>query len=225
MRISKELIEKYHDGLCSPSEKEAVENWLYSDAVDEVFELPSEISKEQFSDDIWNEIAVILPEEKQEQVSVFSPARRSVWRQAAAVLLVGAAGMTFFFLKNKGVNSSNIIVVKNTSETVNKDLEASEYTISVGPNSNVEINNKNGVIDFCGAVMINPKKDLTLTIQGTCEVNKLSNEKHYLKKGLTYIALNYKSSSNPGEVLILDDGSLMGLPPLMKRQLMHQFNI
>lgn len=225
MRISKELIEKYHDGLCSPLEKEAVENWLNGDAADEAFEFPGGVNKEQTGSDIWNEIAGILPVEKQVGMSVSRPARRAVWRQAAAVLLVGAAGLTFFFLKNKGVNSSNIIVVKNTSETINKDLDASEYTLSVGPNSNIEINNKNGVIDFCGAVMINPKKDLTLTIQGTCEVNKPGNEKHFLKKGLTYIALNYKSSSNPGEVLILDDGSLMGLPPLMKRQLMHQFNI
>jgi hypothetical protein len=225
MRISKELIEKYHDGLCSPLEKEAVENWLNGDAADEAFEFPGGVNKEQTGSDIWNEIAGILPVEKQVGMSVSQPARRAVWRQAAAVLLVGAAGLTFFFLKNRGVNSSNIIVVKNTSETINKDLEASEYTLSVGPNSNIEINNKSGVIDFCGAVMINPKKDLTLTIQGTCEVDKPGNEKHFLKKGLTYIALNYKSSSNPGEVLILDDGSLMGLPPLMKRQLMHQFNI
>ena len=44
MKISKELIEKYHHGHCTEEEKAAVEDWLLSDDADETVEwsLPAE---------------------------------------------------------------------------------------------------------------------------------------------------------------------------------------
>jgi hypothetical protein len=89
----------------------------------------------------------------------------------------------------------------------------------------VEINNHTGSIDFCGAMMINTKQDIEFTIKGACASPARKNEKVTLKKGLNYIALNYSSSGKANEVIILEEGSLMGLPPLVQRQLMVQFNI
>ncbi|WP_138476662.1 hypothetical protein [Dyadobacter bucti] len=221
MRISKELIEKYHNGDCTPQEIKEVEDWLFNDETDEELVLPAGADKFKIQDEMWEEIATVFPEKKQHRaILFFSP----FWRQAAAVLLLSAIGAAFFLLKYPA-GKTDIIVIKNSSETINKDLDENTYTISLGPKSNVEINNHTGSIDFCGAMMINTKQDIEFTIKGTCASPDQKNEKVTLKKGLNYIALNYSSSGKADEVIILEEGSLMGLPPLVQRQLMVQFNI
>jgi hypothetical protein len=170
---------------------------------------------------MWKEISTVLPSRQESPVRVlFKP----FWRQAAAFLLISLAGFAAFYLKTRDAESG-VIVVNNVSETVNQNLHENAYSLSVGPKSNVEINNETGRIDFCGAMMINPNRDIELTIQGTCARPDEKSAKMLLKKGQNYIALNYGSAANPNEVIILPPGSLAGLPPLMQRQLMIQFDI
>ena len=221
MRISKELIEKYHDGDCTPEEKKAVEDWLFSDEAGNELVLPPTESKSKIRDEMWDEISTVLPNKKTPLQTIFL---KPYWRQAAAVLLVGMMGPALFYLKY-AVRKSEIIVINNSSETINKDLNEQEYTISVGPKSNVEINNNTGNIDFCGAMMINPKRDIELSIHGTCQNKDEKSEKMKLKKGQNYIALNYSNPAKSDEIIILQEGSLAGLPPIMQRQLMIQFDI
>jgi hypothetical protein len=223
MKISKELIEKYHDGNCSDEEIRVVENWLSDENEEEDLLLPDEI-KVKHRDEMWDEVASVLPEKKKETKIISFKKIEPVWRVAAAALIIGLLGIAVYNLKNSSSDSA-IIVINNTSETVNKDLNEQAYNISIGPKSNIEINNETGIIDFCGAVMINPKRDIEFTIQGTCANAKDGSEKMTLKKGLNYIALNYSSATKANEVIILEQGSLTGLPPLMKRQLLHQFDI
>ncbi|GAB3250991.1 hypothetical protein GCM10027347_09140 [Larkinella harenae] len=219
MKISRELIEKYHRGQCTPDEQQAVEAWLFDDDTtpDPVLLLPVGESKFTVQQEMWQDIEKVLPSRQKKSFSV------TYWRQAAAVLLFFLAGATFFFLHNQ-TESRGIIVVTNTSETANKDLHESAYSISVGPKSNVEIDTQTGRIDFCGAMMINPKHDIELTIQGVCTQPDEKSEKVVLKKGQNYIALNYGTTAT-NEVIVLPQGSLTGLPPLMQRQLMMQFDI
>ena len=224
MHISKELIEKYHDGKCSAEEKKVVEDWLFSDESDEQLLLPDGESKEKIQSEIWNEITTVFPElEKPKRIPLFKQYFSQVWAQAAAVLLIGTLGATFFYL-NQDSGKQDIIVVNNMSDTINKNINAKDYTISVGPKSNIEID-ETGMIDFCGAMMINPKEDVVLRIKGTCKNTNEPIEKLKFKKGQNYIALNYTSNSNNNEVIIFQEGSMMGLPPLVMRQLIHQFNI
>ena len=80
-------------------------------------------------------------------------------------------------------------------------------------------------MDFCGAVLINPKEDIELTFQGTCANPAQNREKVSLKKGQNYIALNYGGNAQTGEVIVVEEGAMASLPPLVLKQLMHQFNI
>lgn len=221
MRISKELIERYHNGDCTPQERKEVEDWLFNDEQEENLLLPGAEDKIRIQNEMWEEIATVFPERKQHPLLLFF---RPFWRQAAAILLLSVLSATFFLLKYPS-GKNDIIVVRNSSDTINKDLDENAYTISLGPKSNVEINNHTGSIDFCGAMMINTKQDIQFTIKGACANPQQKNEKVTLKKGLNYIALNYSSSGKASEVIILEEGSLMGLPPLVQRQLMVQFNI
>lgn len=63
MKISKELIEKYHRSECSTEESEAVEAWLFSGESDEALQLPLGENKAQHKAALWNEIEKIFPEE------------------------------------------------------------------------------------------------------------------------------------------------------------------
>jgi hypothetical protein len=143
---------------------------------------------------------------------------------AAVILVVGTVAAAWLGSRNAPADTK-IIVFNNTSDVINKDIQSNDYDISIGPESNVEINNETGSIDFCGAMMINPKQDIEFTLHGTCASQNENSSKITLKKGLNYIALSYRSAGQADEVIILEEGSLMGLPPIMKRKLMHQFNI
>jgi len=221
MHVTRELIEKYHAGNCTPDEIKAVEDWLFSDEAEEQFMLPEGEIKEKIQDEIWNEINPATPVSRSNYIFFRS---RHFWRPAVAAAATLALGITLFNIKYPAFNNE-VIVLKNASETINKDVNESRYTISLGPKSNIEINNNTGSIDFCGAVMINPKEDIEFTIQGTCSNPTEQKETMTLRKGLNYIALNYSSHKNDSEMIILEEGSLMGLPPLVQRQLMSQFNI
>ena len=211
--------------MCSADEKKAVEDWLFSDESTEELALPAGEDKRAIQHEMWAEIASVLPDKGQNAM----PLQRQthvwpLWHQiaasAAVFILVGSG---WYFLGY--TSSQDIIKLNNTSETVNKNVHANDFTISVGPRSNVEINSETGVIDFCGAMMINPKEDIEFTIQGTCENPTDNKEKVIFKKGLNYFALNYSSNANSNEVIVLEQGAVMSLPPLVMKQLLHQFDI
>jgi hypothetical protein len=222
MRISKELIEKYHDGLCTPDEKHAVEEWLFADEAEEELQLSDDQDKVQLREEIWDGIASDIPIAKSKRNAF--PLNSYLGQAAAIILLIGTVAVAWFGLK-KSSAGNHMIVVNNASDAINKNIQSNDYDISIGPETNVEINNETGSIDFCGAMMINPKEDIEFTLHGTCASQNDSSSKITLKKGQNYIALNYRSSGQADEIIILEEGSLMGLPPIMKRKLMHQFNI
>ena len=226
MTINKELIEKYHNGTCSAAEKATIEKWLMSDESEDEFVILNEQSRLQLQTELWEEIALVLPSNEKESSKLkASPTRSTSFRRlAAAAILITVLGSALYIYKFSA-EKPDIIVMNNSSGTINKSLVEKEYTISVGPKSNVEINNQTGLIDFCGAMMINPKRDMEFTIQGTCSKTTDSSEKMILKKGLNYIALNYNSNTKANEVIIVEEGSMTGLPPLVMKQLLQQFNI
>ncbi len=222
MKISKELIEKYHHGHCTEEEKAAVEDWLLSDDADETVEWSLPAEKAAVQSEIWNDIASILPASR-EIPSPKSPIIRSFWKPAVAACLLAVLGSVLYNVQHRG--GQEVIALNNISGTENKDLHEKEFTLSIAPKSNVAINSKTGIMDFCGAVLINPKEDIELTFQGSCANPTLNKEKVSLKKGQNYIALNYGSNAQTGEVIVVEEGAMVSLPPLVLKQLMHQFNI
>lgn len=225
MKISKELIEKYHHGRCTDEEKAAVEGWLLNDDAEETMEwrLPEE--KTALQSEMWDEIAAMLPSSAETPVPKVERAiMLSLWKPAVAACLLAVLGSVAYSLKHESA-SQKVIFLNNSSGTENKALHEKEFTLSIAPKSNVAINSKTGIMDFCGAVLINPKEDIELTFQGTCANPALNREKVSLKKGQNYIALNYGSNAQTGEVIVVEEGAMASLPPLVLKQLMHQFNI
>ena len=226
MKVSKELIEKYHDGKCSPEENAVVENWLLDDDDTQIFPEPTG-DKKKISREMWQDIKLVLPSEikKSESLIFKMPAIQWVAMAAAASITVFIA--TFMFLNKTESNSrhsqANISSV-NVSESLNREILSDDFTISLGPQSNVQINSGTGLVDFCGTLKISPKKDMSLSFKDVCTNTKGNTEKIDFKKGETYIALNYRHEKTT-EVIVMEEKLLMGLPPVLKRQIMDQFNI
>lgn len=63
MKISNELIEKYHRNECTQEEIDLVEAWLFSAESDEALQLPLGENKAEHKTIIWDEIEKILPAE------------------------------------------------------------------------------------------------------------------------------------------------------------------
>lgn len=219
MKITRKLIEKYHDGLCTPEEKQAVENWLLDDDTD-----IHELADPALGSEMWQEIeaslgpAHLIPE---------TPAQKQnnwLHLKAAAVLLVFISMAIYL---SKAYNPiQHLTVVENNSQSQNKKIDNDAYLLSIGPRSNVEIDNKTGTVDFCGAFMINPKRDIEFTMQGSCPASKAdSTEKIILKKGLKYIAVNYGNQDRKNEIIVLEASDMTSLPPWVLKQLIRQFNI
>lgn len=224
MKVNKELIEKYHQGICTAEEVEAVERWLLDDGPDEELVLPVGKSYDQLENEIWAGIKPV--DQKLDQPAPVEKSWRiqPLWRVAAAAMAIFVLSFAIYGVISKP-QKNDIVVLNNSSKTNNKDLSDARFNISLAPQSNIEIHNKTGQMDFCGAVLIQAKEDLELTIQGTCSNDQEPMEKMTLKKGQNYIALNYGNQEDNQEVIILEEGSMMGLPPIMKRQIMQQFNI
>ena len=223
MAVSKELIEKYHKGECTPEESAMVENWLLDDDIEIEIILPENLHKEDTKAEMWQNIASSLPSSKEEKkISVinFSVFNRFGLTAAASILLL--IGVSFLILKTN--KKESVVSSVNVSLSENKEIDSKDYTISLGPESNARIDANSGLIDFCGTILISPKKDIDLSFKDICATTKRNTGKMNFKKGETYIALNYRNNKD-NELIVMDEKLLMGLPPIVKRQIMDQFNI
>lgn len=223
MRVSKELIEKYHKGECTPEESAMVENWLLDDDIEIEIFLPENLKKEDAKAEMWQNIASSLPSSKEEKkLRFFSFSRFNRFSLAAAASVLFIIGFSFLIVR---INKRESVVTSvNASLTENKEIESKDYTISLGPESNARIDANTGLIDFCGTILISPKKDIDLSFKDICTTTKRNTGKMNFKKGETYIALNYRNKKD-NELVVMDEKLLMGLPPIVKRQIMDQFNI
>lgn len=240
MKISKELIERYHHGRCTEEERAAVEEWLLSDDTEETVGWESPEQRTAVQAEMWEDIAGVLPASQDAPMSRKKPViLRAFWKPAVAAGLLAALGAALYTAKNQS-GTQEVIALSNISGTENKDLHEKDFTLSIGPKSNVAINSKTGTLDFCGAVLINPKEDIELTFQGSCANPTQNRETVAMKKGQNYIALNYGGHARAaeavagevpagevpaGEVIVVEEGAMVSLPPLVLKQLMHQFNI
>lgn len=218
MKISKELIEKYHRDECSKAESDAVEAWLFDEETTDTLELPEAESKLIHKDEMWNEIKSVLSESTVKNTKTIR-LRSPYWQTAvAASLILGFLTVfTYQFISGDSGNElSDPISVNNTSKLEVRQIDSKGYNISIGPNTKARINYQTGIINFSGSILISPKKDIELTLTG-------GGGKMIFRMGQTYIAMNGKTGSD--KAIIVSDRNLTDLPPALQKQLISHFNI
>lgn len=229
MNISKDLIEKYHRNECNTEERDAVEAWLFSSHTDEGLQLPLGESKAAHKAYIWAGIEEILPKENPIVMSSLAAPEKEMalpaagksspnfWMGAvAASLVIGLAGLGVVQLQRNNQQRNEALVSVNNTSTINvHHLEVDDYALSVGRSTSAKIDNLTGVVNLAGSILISPKKDVTLSFEG-------SPEKITLKKDQTYIILKGKEGKDK---IIVSEKNLMDLPPILQKQIINEFNI
>lgn len=218
MKISKQLIEKYHRNECSTEESEAVEAWVFSGESNEALQLPLGEDKAQHKAALWDEIEKILPEESAAPTSTKRLFYKNpFWSGAiAATLFIAVLGATGYYLSTVKSARDMPLIVNNSSSMHVKHIDASAYQISVGTNTSTKINNTTGVIDLSGSLLISPKEDMELIFEG-------SSEKMIFKAGQTYIIL--KGENGIDKVIVVNEKNIMDLPPVLQKQIINEFQI
>jgi hypothetical protein len=219
MKISNELIEKYHHNECTQEEIDLIESWLFSGESDEALQLPLGEDKAAHKSGMWMEIEKILPAEN------IAPAAQkkhflhsSFWSGAiAASLVIVVMAIAFYTLyRPKSIEEPPFVMVNNTSAIEIRHIESNGYHISVGTNTSTKINNETGIVDLTGSLLIRPKKDIQLSFQGI-------KDKMVFKAGQTYIIL--KGDDGNDKIIVVNEKNIMDLPPMLQKQIINEFQI
>ncbi|WP_299249409.1 hypothetical protein [uncultured Cytophaga sp.] len=226
MEVTKRLIEKYHLDLCSTAERKAVEEWLMNDILDAEIDTESAHFTLENKREIWSNISEIFPQ-KQKELST-----HHIFNYLLSPSFIGVAAtaiglVTCLFLWNsdsqKKLPNNNFVKIES-----NKIIQTESLNITLGQKSkaNVSASNptQNKTIEFCGAILIHPKQDVILTLNGTCAPPLDTSETIHFKKGQTYIAVNYHFK-NKNELIIVDERNISNLPPILHKEISKQFNI
>lgn len=220
MNVSRHLIEKYHQGLCTPEEARAVEEWLDADEEPEV-SFPEHLeSRPEIKDEIWQNLQRDL--QKSKPVLHSLQGNRNIWRVAiaAVVLLLGG----FIGWKTVLPVSTPTKEIALKAENPLSQLKTDELTIEFGRDSKAVYNKEADVVNFCGIIRITPKKDMTLSFNATCQDGRDSTRQIEIKGGNSYFAMDLKNR-NSSELLVMDEEMIFELPPLITNSLIAQFDI
>lgn len=214
MEISKEIIEKYHEGNCTPTEKELVENWLLNDEVGEL-NLDKE-AKSTIKKEMWADISSFISEEEPKVIHI----KKNYFfisdiRKIAAIIVFTLVSVAIYKAYHQQESKETLVLLKNSGEDLKK-VDQHSYLMTMAPNSNAEIDLSKGLIDFCGSILFSPKEDLELNVNGYTDKIKFEN-------GQTYIVLGNYLESN--KIIVLNEKDILNLPPVIQRQLITQFNI
>lgn len=219
-RVTQTLIEKYHRGECSLSEQEIVEQWLLSGDADEQLDLPPGEDREQHQREIWKEISRTLPKNRwYRRLPV-------VVGRVAAMVLIGTLliAIAYRIAVNEGTrNAVESVAFHNKSTNDVQDLQLGAYNITLAPNSIGTINHGQQSIAFTGSILISPKTDIELTLNGMQYTASGVQPKHKFKKGEIYIAFTGPDAGEP--VMVVSRRDLTYLPDVLQKQLMNQFSI
>ncbi|REA63229.1 hypothetical protein DSL64_06335 [Dyadobacter luteus] len=225
MKVTTELIEKYNQGLCTPSEISAVEEWLLNDDDTDEIEI-SGASETQLKAEIWEDIAPILPSAKVAPVVVPFMQRYKWMAVAASVSVLIAVSATLFNSINKEIANQPALAEAGTKgiRAQQQEIFTEDFDIVLGDKSRASFDSDRGLVDFCGAIKISPKKDISLSFSDVCSKDGSSSKGIDFKKGETYFAMNYKNQ-DADQVVIMNENLIFELPPLLKYELSEQFDI
>lgn len=213
MKISKELLQRYQLGQCSPEEEHAVRVWLESESW-EGQEFESSLVEDQIGEELWQTIA---PGDKRIGKSFDIPNKLNrgwratrIWTTVAA-LLVLSLGLTWHFhAKNKDYSFE-----LNNTQSGLKWMRKSCFDLALSENSSTNINMKSGLLMLSGEMMLKPKCDLVLS-------DRQNNISFDFKEGEVYFV---SRDPDTNKLIVLRQAEIFFLPPIIQRQLKKQFHI
>ncbi|WP_437920316.1 hypothetical protein [Sphingobacterium sp. LRF_L2] len=214
MKITKELLERYEEGLCADYERLAVQEWLESDSV-EVYALDETIDAPKVKAELWDEIASYMDRPDLESVSL--PQKRKFFSirklTSVASVLIVCFGFAWYFYAPSEVSSESFIV-KNTNPGL-QQLTEQFFDLTLTQNSSANIDVEAGKILVSGDLIFMPKRDLLLR-------DEQHKENFSFKEGEVY----YLSvDPNTSELIVWKETDVQFLPAILQKHIRKQFHL
>lgn len=227
MKVSRDLIEKYHQNLCTAQEKAAVEQWLALQELDDDASLSElGIPENELEASMWANVSQGMATNATPAGKTISPGRwNTLFRLSmAACLVMAVAGTVLWWQYTLGETTS--VQLSNMENTTRRHVAATGLTVSMAPRSRADItttaSQAKGNISFCGAMTIETLSDLELTLNTTCHAGGTASEKVTCRKGETYILFNYRFAADQ-ELVVVNRRDVADLPPALRRQVAMLF--
>ncbi|MEM9833830.1 MAG: FecR domain-containing protein [Bacteroidota bacterium] len=133
--VTKELIEKYHLGLCSPEEKKAVEAWLNS--AEHQVDLTPEKDDEQVRQQIWQALRPTITQTREVRNI---PLYKRLMRYAAAAIILCTLGISaYYFLGNSTLERSHEIISFDDYKPISTQ-RGEKRTVTLSDGSTIRMN-------------------------------------------------------------------------------------
>ncbi|MBD1432086.1 hypothetical protein H8B06_04550 [Sphingobacterium sp. DN00404] len=221
MNVSKELIAKYHQGLCSDEERASVEAWLNSDSEEELSTTLEIEQKNVIKAEIWSSVKTntIAQSEKKSLPRINKVRLRPIYQGAAAILAVSF--LCVWLLRDGSILQEEKISRKaGLSDKIKDDVN-----LVLGEDSKASFINSLERINFCGTVKVTVNKTMKLVFSATHADDKIEHRKELMvNAGETYFALEL-SENEDREIIVKSERELSELPPILQNSLRAQFGI
>lgn len=163
MKVSKDLIERYHQGLCSPDEREAVEQWLLEDEDTSLFPM-ERLDKKTTKEEIWEQL-------QRDIIQANIPQHKSLSIKRNLKSYASAAAVVLFLLAAFGLWNREKVTIQAPQFAQNEKLTGLNtelFDIELGNESQATFDRQNDLVDFCGMIKITPKKSMKLSFSNFC---------------------------------------------------------
>lgn len=106
MLVDHHLLEKYWAGLCTPVERDAVEQWMSEGIPDESYELRIPQAEPMMKEQLWQRIA----EARQEENEIPKVLRMPIWPKSIAIVavLISMVGLYLYISRNPLIDAALI---------------------------------------------------------------------------------------------------------------------
>ncbi|MEM6526046.1 MAG: FecR domain-containing protein [Bacteroidota bacterium] len=134
MKVTRELIERYHSGHCTEEEKRAVDQWL-SSSKDQYDQLLDPATKDDMASEIWGSISPVVQSDSSGKVV---PLYQRIGRYAAAVLFLSAIGFSWYYYTSRE-SISRTTQVADLYQTV-QTQRGEKRTVTLPDGSTIRMN-------------------------------------------------------------------------------------
>ncbi|NGM63355.1 hypothetical protein G5B30_15705 [Sphingobacterium sp. SGG-5] len=220
MKVSKELLEKYHSGYCNDQEKVLVETWLYTEDDDTGIIPLDEAQKNTLKHEIWDtvESETIKASRTSKVTHRANLSSKFYWSAAAAVILV-CCGAAFMLSHNNVIKEYTV-----TPHNISTPIVQGPVHMFLGQGSTAFFDSDADRVDFCGLVKITPKTNIKIAFAARCEKSGPLQKEVFMTEGKTYFALDLKDAYQE-ELLVMSEDHIYELPPLVRNAIRAQFGI
>lgn len=212
MKISKELLQRYELGQCSPEEEHVVRQWLDSnDWEDDSYEdiqVNDEVGK-----DMWSNITSHIEHTVEPSIPLIQKRRGTNtlrWLSAAALLAL-FLGLSCFFYSRSQDHQIELTNMREGLMWMRKDC----FDLALQENSSIKINLRSDNILLSGSMFLKPKCNLSLYDRE----NKMSFD--FIEGETYYIA----KDPDTNKLVVFRQSEILFLPPILQRHLKRQFPI